>query len=121
MLAQHIHMSQFLSTTHLVHAKFFSNFVAFLNSFLPYLLHAGPDAVKFVVNHAEIKAIFCVPQTLNTVSLILINQGCSYFACSQQMDIVRGNFQIISNRHSYEKICAISFPMSRLHFLEDKY
>ncbi|XP_043688750.1 long chain acyl-CoA synthetase 6, peroxisomal-like [Telopea speciosissima] len=25
----------------------------------------GPDAVKFVVNHAVIQAIFCVPQTLN--------------------------------------------------------
>ncbi|XP_031260670.1 long chain acyl-CoA synthetase 7, peroxisomal-like isoform X1 [Pistacia vera] len=25
----------------------------------------GPDAVKYVVNHAEIQAIFCVPQTLN--------------------------------------------------------
>ncbi|XP_024038768.1 long chain acyl-CoA synthetase 7, peroxisomal isoform X2 [Citrus clementina] len=27
----------------------------------------GPDAVKYVVNHAEIEAIFCIPQTLNTV------------------------------------------------------
>ncbi|GAY60115.1 hypothetical protein CUMW_199570 [Citrus unshiu] len=25
----------------------------------------GPDAVKYVVNHAEIEAIFCIPQTLN--------------------------------------------------------
>ncbi|XP_044483371.1 long chain acyl-CoA synthetase 7, peroxisomal [Mangifera indica] len=25
----------------------------------------GPDAVKYVINHAEIQAIFCVPQTLN--------------------------------------------------------
>ncbi|CAE6123939.1 unnamed protein product [Arabidopsis arenosa] len=25
----------------------------------------GPDAVKFVVNHATLQAIFCVPQTLN--------------------------------------------------------
>jgi long-chain acyl-CoA synthetase len=25
----------------------------------------GPDAVKFVVNHANLQAIFCVPQTLN--------------------------------------------------------
>lgn len=30
---------------------------------------AGPDAVKYIVNHASIQAIFCVPQTLNTVSL----------------------------------------------------
>ncbi|KAM7274114.1 hypothetical protein ACFE04_028778 [Oxalis oulophora] len=27
----------------------------------------GPDAVKFVVNHADVQAIFCVPQTLNTL------------------------------------------------------
>ncbi|ESR46569.1 hypothetical protein CICLE_v10000461mg [Citrus x clementina] len=27
----------------------------------------GPDAVKYVVNHAEIEAIFCIPQTLNTL------------------------------------------------------
>ncbi|EOA23059.1 hypothetical protein CARUB_v10003829mg [Capsella rubella] len=27
----------------------------------------GPDAVKFAVNHATIQAIFCVPQTLNTL------------------------------------------------------
>ncbi|XP_047962847.1 long chain acyl-CoA synthetase 6, peroxisomal-like isoform X2 [Salvia hispanica] len=27
----------------------------------------GPDAVKYIVNHAEIQAIFCVPSTLNTL------------------------------------------------------
>ncbi|XP_058083995.1 long chain acyl-CoA synthetase 6, peroxisomal-like isoform X1 [Magnolia sinica] len=27
----------------------------------------GPDAVKYVVNHANVQAIFCVPQTLNIV------------------------------------------------------
>ncbi|CAH8353271.1 unnamed protein product [Eruca vesicaria subsp. sativa] len=27
----------------------------------------GPDAVKFVVNHATLQAIFCVPETLNTL------------------------------------------------------
>ncbi|KAJ6974324.1 long chain acyl-CoA synthetase 7 [Populus alba x Populus x berolinensis] len=27
----------------------------------------GPDAVKFVVNHADVQAIFCVPETLNTL------------------------------------------------------
>ncbi|TYI41527.1 hypothetical protein ES332_A01G033000v1 [Gossypium tomentosum] len=27
----------------------------------------GPDAVKYIVNHADVKAIFCVPQTLNSV------------------------------------------------------
>lgn len=31
---------------------------------------AGPDAVQYVVSHADIQAIFCVPQTLNSVSLI---------------------------------------------------
>ncbi|PPE02342.1 hypothetical protein GOBAR_DD00676 [Gossypium barbadense] len=27
----------------------------------------GPDAVKYIVNHADVKAIFCGPQTLNSV------------------------------------------------------
>ncbi|KAL6565432.1 Long chain acyl-CoA synthetase 7 peroxisomal [Orobanche hederae] len=27
----------------------------------------GPEAVKYIVNHADIQAIFCVPSTLNTV------------------------------------------------------
>ncbi|CAH2044536.1 unnamed protein product [Thlaspi arvense] len=27
----------------------------------------GPDAVKFAVNHASLQAIFCVPETLNTL------------------------------------------------------
>ncbi|CAI0551284.1 unnamed protein product [Linum tenue] len=27
----------------------------------------GPDAVKFVVNHADVQAIFCTPETLNTL------------------------------------------------------
>ncbi|KAH8490919.1 hypothetical protein H0E87_023159 [Populus deltoides] len=27
----------------------------------------GPDAVKYVVNHADVQAIFCVPETLNTL------------------------------------------------------
>ncbi|XVE63006.1 hypothetical protein DITRI_Ditri06bG0165000 [Diplodiscus trichospermus] len=27
----------------------------------------GPDAVQYVVNHSEIKAIFCVPETLNSL------------------------------------------------------
>lgn len=27
----------------------------------------GPDAVKFIVNHASVQAIFCVPQTLHTL------------------------------------------------------
>lgn len=36
----------------------------------------GPDAVKYIVNHAVVRAIFCVPQTLNTVSEITLC-GCS--------------------------------------------
>ena len=35
---------------------------------------AGPDAVKFIVNHATVQAIFCVPQTLNIVSLLPSSQ-----------------------------------------------
>ncbi|KAF9669957.1 hypothetical protein SADUNF_Sadunf13G0018600 [Salix dunnii] len=27
----------------------------------------GPDAVKYVVNHADVQGIFCVPETLNTL------------------------------------------------------
>ncbi|KAK4855141.1 hypothetical protein QYF36_004404 [Acer negundo] len=27
----------------------------------------GPDAVRFIVNHATVQAIFCVPQTLNSI------------------------------------------------------
>ncbi|XP_030974964.1 long chain acyl-CoA synthetase 6, peroxisomal-like isoform X2 [Quercus lobata] len=27
----------------------------------------GPDAVKFIVNHASVQVIFCVPQTLNSL------------------------------------------------------
>lgn len=27
----------------------------------------GPDAVKFIANHADLQAIFCVPQTLNSL------------------------------------------------------
>lgn len=29
---------------------------------------SGPEAVKYIVNHAAVQAIFCVPQTLNIVS-----------------------------------------------------
>jgi hypothetical protein len=30
---------------------------------------AGPDAVKYIANHAVVQVIFCVPETLNSVSL----------------------------------------------------
>lgn len=29
----------------------------------------GPDAVKYIVNHAAVQVIFCVPHTLNSVSI----------------------------------------------------
>ncbi|KAF3454475.1 hypothetical protein FNV43_RR04922 [Rhamnella rubrinervis] len=31
----------------------------------------GPDAVKYVVNHADVRAIFCVPQTLKSMLTFL--------------------------------------------------
>ncbi|XP_062084757.1 long chain acyl-CoA synthetase 7, peroxisomal-like [Humulus lupulus] len=31
----------------------------------------GPDAVQYVVNHADVQAIFCVPQTLNSLLTFL--------------------------------------------------
>ncbi|OIT35810.1 PREDICTED: long chain acyl-CoA synthetase 6, peroxisomal-like [Nicotiana attenuata] len=31
----------------------------------------GPDAVKYIVNHADVQAIFCVPGTLNTLLTFL--------------------------------------------------
>lgn len=33
-----------------------------------FLIAEGPDAVKFIVNHATVQAIFCVAETLNSVS-----------------------------------------------------
>lgn len=29
---------------------------------------SGPEAVKYIVNHAAVRAIFCEPKTLNIVS-----------------------------------------------------
>ncbi|KAL0455069.1 UNVERIFIED_CONTAM: Long chain acyl-CoA synthetase 6, peroxisomal [Sesamum latifolium] len=31
----------------------------------------GPDSVKYIVNHADVQAIFCVPSTLNTLLTFL--------------------------------------------------
>ncbi|KAK8572978.1 hypothetical protein V6N13_048549 [Hibiscus sabdariffa] len=31
----------------------------------------GPDAVKHIINHADLKAVFCVPETLNSLLSIL--------------------------------------------------
>jgi len=35
----------------------------------------GPDAVQFIVNHATVEVIFCVPQTLSIVSFNLCSQS----------------------------------------------
>ncbi|KAL1806552.1 long chain acyl-CoA synthetase 6, peroxisomal isoform X2 [Daucus carota subsp. sativus] len=40
---------------------------AYSNISVPLYDTLGPDAVKFIVNHATVQAIFCVPQTLNTL------------------------------------------------------
>ena len=46
--------------------------------YLCYLFLAeGPDAVKFIVNHANVQAIFCVAETLNSVSSLIF--GMSFF------------------------------------------
>ncbi|KAK3013015.1 hypothetical protein RJ639_009964 [Escallonia herrerae] len=36
----------------------------------------GPDAVKFIVNHADVQAIFCVPSTMNTLLSFLSEIPC---------------------------------------------
>lgn len=42
-----------------------------LNFVTGFCLVPGPDAVKYIVNHGDIQAIFCVPNTLSAVSLFL--------------------------------------------------
>lgn len=37
-------------------------------SFFLSITAQGPDAVQFIVNHANVQAIFCVAETLNSVS-----------------------------------------------------
>uniref|UniRef100_A0A8R7U6J1 4-coumarate--CoA ligase n=2 Tax=Triticum urartu TaxID=4572 RepID=A0A8R7U6J1_TRIUA len=36
----------------------------------------GPDAVQFIVNHASVEAIFCVPQTLSTLLSFITQMPC---------------------------------------------
>ncbi|GJN28328.1 hypothetical protein PR202_gb16438 [Eleusine coracana subsp. coracana] len=36
----------------------------------------GPDAVQFIVNHAMIEVIFCVPQTLSTLLSFITHMPC---------------------------------------------
>ena len=38
----------------------------------------GPDAVKYIVNHAILQVIFCVPQTLDVVSLAPFFKFCAH-------------------------------------------
>jgi hypothetical protein len=40
-------------------------FIRVITSFCK--LSSGPDAVQFIVNHATVEVIFCVPQTLSAV------------------------------------------------------
>lgn len=74
MPAQHIHLSLSLYMTLLVcrcaFTLIFPCLVKVLN--VVNFVSVGPDAVKYIANHANIEAIFCVPNTLNTVSLFLI-------------------------------------------------
>lgn len=53
----------------------FSNTEDFIygNNFLKLLLNiylAGPEAAKYITNHAALKAIFCMPQTLYNVRFL---------------------------------------------------
>ncbi|OEL31819.1 Long chain acyl-CoA synthetase 7, peroxisomal [Dichanthelium oligosanthes] len=36
----------------------------------------GPDAVQFIVNHATVEVIFCVPQTLSTILSFITQMPC---------------------------------------------
>ncbi|KAM3312230.1 hypothetical protein ACQJBY_032295 [Aegilops geniculata] len=36
----------------------------------------GPDAVQFIVNHASVEAIFCVPETLSTLLSFITQMPC---------------------------------------------
>jgi hypothetical protein len=49
-----------------IELSFEFSYVTVLISLLQY---TGPDAVEFIVNHASVQSIFCVPQTLSIVSL----------------------------------------------------
>lgn len=74
MPAQHIHIFRSLYMTLLVCSPW--NCISsiswnLLNFVTGFCLVPGPDAVKYIVNHADIQAIFCVPNTLSAVSLFL--------------------------------------------------
>lgn len=85
MPAQHIHILQSLYMTLLVCRWRFHESFPWLANILNLLcfLSTGPDAVKYIVNHADVQAIFCVPTTLNTVSEIPPLNRVYSFICFQ--------------------------------------
>lgn len=40
--------------------------------------YVGPEAVKYIVSHAVVQVIFCVPETLNVVSICEIFHNIAY-------------------------------------------
>ncbi|XP_047180768.1 long chain acyl-CoA synthetase 6, peroxisomal-like [Vigna umbellata] len=55
----------------------------------------GPDAVKYIVSHAVVQVIFCVPETLNVVSICEIFHNVAYPFCSFVMNIVESRVPIL--------------------------
>ncbi|KAK4802402.1 hypothetical protein SAY86_000605 [Trapa natans] len=64
----------------------------------------GPDAVKYVVNHASIQAIFCAPQTLNTLLSFL-----SEIPSVQLIVVVGGNDENFPSLPSTLQVKLISY------------
>lgn len=55
----------------------------------------GPDAVKYIVSHAVVQVIFCVPETLNVVSICEIFHNIAYPFCSFVMNTVESRVPIL--------------------------
>lgn len=73
MPALHIHLFQFPCMIPLVGLSSTQKTFKYGNNLLKRLLSiyiAGPEAAKYITNHAAIKAIFCMPQTLYNVRLL---------------------------------------------------
>lgn len=72
--------------------------------------YAGPDAVKFAVNHATLEAIFCVPQTLNTVSVFwfvnLMRISPSGLNCS--------TFNLLQSWLVFLFLCFVKYAVAKL-------
>ncbi|XP_052189751.1 long chain acyl-CoA synthetase 6, peroxisomal isoform X1 [Diospyros lotus] len=64
----------------------------------------GPDAVKFIVNHAVIQAIFCVPETLSTLLSFL-----SEMASVRLIVVVGGNDERLPSLPSTAGVEVISY------------